>query len=127
MAEEIASKSLRGSVAPKEGEFQEGKGWFSRKGSILTLGLTPTGIEEIGTVEKVELPEEGDDFEKGNVVVTLDGSNGKLELITPATGMVQELNEALSDEPEIVTEDPLEEGWLVKLEIEDSSDLKEFD
>ena len=49
-----------------------------------------------------------------------------MELITPATGIIHELNEAARDEPDMVTEDPLEEGWLIKLEIEDTSDLKEF-
>ena len=112
--------------APKEGEFLDGKAWFYRKGTTLTLGLTPAGIEEIGSVETIEFPNEGDDFEKGNIVVTVDGSNGKVELITPATGIIHELNEAAREEPEMVTEDPLEEGWLIKLEIQDSSDLKEF-
>jgi glycine cleavage system H protein len=92
----------------------------------LTLGLTPAGIEELGSVETIEFPNEGDDFEKGNVVATIDGSNGKVELITPATGIIHELNEAAREEPDMVTEDPLEEGWLIKLEIHDSSDLKEF-
>ena len=112
--------------APREGEFLDGKAWFYRKGLTLTLGLTPAGVEELGSVESIELPDEGADFEKGNVVVTVEGSNGKVELITPATGIIHELNEAARDEPDMVTEDPLEEGWLVKLEIEDSSDLKEF-
>ena len=112
--------------APREGEFLDGKAWFHRKGTTLTLGLTTAGVEELGSVESIEFPNEGDDFEKGNVVVTVDGSNGKVELITPATGIIQELNEAAVDEPEMVTEDPLEEGWLIKLEIQDSSDLKEF-
>jgi len=112
--------------APREGEFLDGKAWFHRKGSTLTLGLTPAGVEELGSVETIEFPDDGDDFEKGNVVVTIDGSNGKVELIPPATGIIQELNEAAQDTPDMVTEDPLEEGWLIKLEIEDSSDLKEF-
>ena len=126
MAEDLESKALRGSAAPKEGEFLDGKAWFHRKGNTVTLGLTISGVEEIGSVEKIEFPDEGDDFEKGNVIVTVDGSNGKLELITPATGVIQELNEAAKSEPDMVTEDPLEEGWLIKLEIQDTSDLKEF-
>lgn len=113
-------------VAPKSGEFLEGKLWFQRKGSSLTLGLTSLAIEEIGQVEGVEFPDEGDDFEKGDVVLTVDGSNGKIEVTTPASGIVQEVNEAAKGEPDMVSEDPLEEGWLIKLEIQDSSDLKEF-
>ncbi len=114
-------------TVPKNGEFLEGKLWFSRKGSFLTLGLTNAAIEEVGNVEVLELPDEGDDFDKGDVVVTVDGSNGKLEVVTPAAGIVHEINEAAQADPDMVSEDPLEEGWLVKIEIQDSTDLKEFD
>lgn len=113
-------------AAPKNGEFLEGKLWFQRKGSVLVVGLTNSAVEDVGSVESIEFPNEGDDFDKGDVVVTVDGSNGKLEVITPAAGIIQEVNEAAQSEPDMVTEDPLEEGWLFKLEIQDSSDLKEF-
>ena len=113
-------------AAPKHGEYQDGKLWFHRKGSMVTVGLTLSAIEDIGSVESVELPEEGEDFEKGNVVATVDGTNGSLEIITPASGVVQEINETAKDNAEVITDDPLEEGWLLKLEIQDASDLSEF-
>ena len=113
-------------IAPKNGEFAEGKCWFHRKGTTVTIGLTSLAIEEIGDVTQVEFPDDGDDFTKGDIVVTIDGASGKLEVITPATGIIEEVNEAAKEEPEIISDDPLEEGWLVKLEIEDTSDLKEF-
>ncbi len=113
-------------LAPKNGEFLDGKLWFQRKGSILTLGITSAAIEELGSVESLELPNEGDDFDKGDMVVTVAGSQGKIEVITPAAGLIQEVNQAAQDEPERVTEDPYEEGWLVRLEIQDVSDLKEY-
>jgi glycine cleavage system H protein len=113
-------------IAPRNGEFLDGKLWFHRKGSMLTVGLTSLAVEEIGSVESVEFPDEGADFEKGDTIVTVDGSLGKIEVVTPATGLVQEINEAAKDQPDMVSEDPLEEGWLVKLEIQDTSDLKEF-
>lgn len=113
-------------VAPKNGEFMDGKLWFHRKGSAVTVGVTSLAIEEVGAVESVDLPSEGDDFEKGDVIATVDGTNGKLEVTAPASGFVQEVNEAVSSEPDVVSDDPLEEGWLIKLEVQDTSDLKEF-
>jgi glycine cleavage system H protein len=88
--------------------------------------LTNLAIEEIGEVQGMELPDEGDDFQKGDVVVTVEGSNGRVEVIAPASGVIQEINEAAKEEPDMVSDDPLEEGWLIKLEIEDTSELKEF-
>jgi glycine cleavage system H protein len=113
-------------VAPKSGEFLDGKLWFQRRGSVVTLGLTSNAVEELGVVESVEFPNEGDDFDKGEVVVTVAGSQGKIDVITPAAGLIQEINEAAQDEPDRVTEDPLEEGWLVRLEVQDPSDLNEY-
>ena len=111
---------------PKNGEFLDGKLWFSRKADIVTVGVTTLAIEELGEVQGVEFPDEGADFTKGDIMITVDGSNGKIEVIAPATGIVHEINKAAVEEPDMVSEDPLEEGWLVKLEIEDTSDLKEF-
>ena len=113
-------------IAPKSGEFNDGKLWFHRKGTMVTVGMTSLAVEEVGEVQSIEFPDEGADFGKGDTMVTVDGSNGKMEVIAPATGIIQEINEAAKEEPDMVSEDPLEEGWLVKLEIEDTSDLKEF-
>ena len=113
-------------AAPKNGEYFDGKLWFSRKGTIVTMGMTNSGIEEVGSVQSIEWPEDGLDFEKGEVILTVDGSNGSIEIPAPASGLVQEINEAAKEEPDMVSDDPLEEGWLVKIEIQDKSDLKEF-
>jgi glycine cleavage system H protein len=112
--------------APKNGEYFEGKLWFTRKGTMVTLGMTSMAVEEVGSVQSIEFPEEGLDFEKGEVILTVDGSNGSIEVPAPASGIVQEINEAAKEEPDMVSDDPLEEGWLVKIEIQDTSDLKEF-
>ena len=112
-------------LAPRNGEFFDGKLWFYRKGSSLTLGLTSSAVEEIGSVESIEFPSEGEDFEKGEIVVTIAGSQGQVEVMTPASGVIQEVNEAAQQEPEMVSDDPLEQGWLVKLEMQDPTDLRE--
>jgi|GEM_PF-799958 len=117
--------TIMSDAPPKAGEFHEGKLWFNRKGKSLTLGLTSLGVELIGQIEDVELPDEGEDFEKGDTVVTISGSKGSIELIAPATGVIEEINATAKAEPDVVNEDPLEEGWLVKLQIEDVSDLLE--
>jgi glycine cleavage system H protein len=113
-------------VAPKRGELQEGKVWFSRKLSLLTLGLTHAGVEELGEIEGFDLPDDGEDFTKGEVMLTLEGSRGTLEVIAPASGVISESNAAVQDDSTVIEEDPLEEGWLIKVEIEDPAELKEF-
>ena len=111
---------------PKNGEYLDGKLWFRRKGSKVTVGLTSLAVEDVGSAESVEFPSEGSDFEKGEAIVTVIGSNGRIEVPAPASGVVSEWNEAASSEPEMITDDPFEEGWLIQIEIEDPSDLREY-
>jgi glycine cleavage system H protein len=93
---------------------------------MVTLGLTSSAIDTLGEIESLELPEEGDDFVKGEAVGSVDGTHGSLEIVAPASGVVSEINAAAQGEPEMVSEDPLEEGWLIKLEIQDSTDLQDL-
>ena len=112
-------------VAQKTSEYLDGKLWFQRSGSTtVTIGMTNLAIEDIGEVESVEFPNAGDDFKKGDVVATVDGTQGSLEVIAPASGIVQEVNDAVQEEPERVSDDPLEEGWLFTFEVNEASELK---
>ena len=112
--------------APKSGEFFDGKLWFDRKGTVVTIGLNNSAFEEIGLLESVELPVEGDDFVKGEVLATVDGSKGSLGVIAPASGVIEEINGAVTEELDRIVEDPREEGWLVRINIQDTSELKEY-
>lgn len=108
------------------GEFSEGRFWFRRKGSVLTVGMTSQAIDFLGVLQTVGLPEEGEEYQKGDVLTTIEGVRGTLEVITPVSGAVHEVNTAVEEEPEIATEDPLEEGWLVKMQMNDQSELEDL-
>lgn len=112
--------------APRSGEYQDGKLWFQRRGSTLTIGVTLSGVEDVGEPDGIEFPDEGDDFTKGDILLTVEGSRGKLEVTAPASGTVKDVNGDARNEPGMVSEDPLEEGWLIKLEIQDSTDLQDL-
>ncbi len=111
----------------KSGEFQGGKCWYELRGDILTLGLTDRGIEEIGQIEDIDFPDDGADFGKGEAILSLEGSRGSLDLLAPAAGLIEEVNEKLGDDTQALQDDPLEEGWLVRLEIQDPTDLTDFE
>ena len=114
------------SQTPKNGEYSDGNFWFQRKGSLVTIGITNALVDEVGVVHAIQFPEEGDDFNKGESIGTLSGNLGKTEIIIPAAGVIEEINSLAVGEPSVVSEDPFEEGWLVKLQIQDPSDLMEY-
>ncbi|MBS1961366.1 MAG: glycine cleavage system protein H [Bdellovibrionales bacterium] len=111
---------------PKEGEFEGGKLWFSRRGNILTIGLTSGAIDKLGDLDGITLPEEGDHFDAGDEIVTVDGTRGSVEVTLPTKGVVLSVNPVASD-PVAVSEDPLEEGWLVRYQIEDLEALLDLE
>lgn len=117
-----AKESRAGSII----EFNDGKLWFQKKLNILTIGMTLDALDGVGDVEGVNLPSEGDDFDKDDVIAEIDGSDDNVKVYTPAAGFVIEVNAAVSEDTQILNEDPIDEGWLVKIEIQDESDLKEY-
>lgn len=114
------------SRAAKIIDFDEGKLWFQKDGNTLVLGITLDALDELGTVKSVSMPADGDDFDKDDVVVEIEGEEGAVNVTTPAAGFVTEINTALDSDPGILSEDPIDEGWLVKIEMQDVTDLKEY-
>ncbi len=120
----VGSKSE--SKVPKEGEFFQGQLWYSRRGNVLTIGLTSSAIDKLGDLDGITLPEEGDHFDAGDDIVTIEGTHGSVEVALPTKGVVLSVNPVASD-PVAVSEDPLEEGWLVKYQIEDLEALLDLE
>ena len=118
--------SAKESRAARIIEYNDGKLWFHKKSNIVTIGVTINALDETGDVEGINLPDEGDDFDKDDIVCELDGADGGLKVYTPAAGFVVEVNASVAEDTQIINEDPVDEGWLVKLEIQDDSDLKEY-
>lgn len=115
------------SKLPKNGELESGKLWFSRRGNVLTLGLTSHGVDQLGDLENIELPEDGDLIEEGDPIVTIEGSRDSIDVAIDSKGVVLEVNPSASDLT-VVAEDPLEEGWLVKFQVDDlESAFAEFE
>ncbi len=109
-------------------EYDEGRIWFKKKAGLITVGLTEKALEEIGSVQAVQLPVEGDEVSQDDVVCEIEGSKQNFELISPLDGSVVAVNEVLNEDFESLQGDPLDEGWILKLKIlkedeeEDSDD-----
>jgi len=96
-------------------EYDEGRIWFRKKGTVITVGLTEKALEEIGSVQSIQLPAEGDEVNQDDVVVEIEGAKQNFEVIAPVDGGVISVNEGLSEDFDSLQGDPLDEGWLFKL------------
>ncbi len=83
----------------------------------VTIGLTDYLQEKVGEIYGLRLPEEGEEFIKDEPFSMIEAKNGRLELKAPISGEVLDVNYEAAEVPEIINEDPLTEGWLVKIEM----------
>jgi glycine cleavage system H protein len=98
--------------------------WISMEdGDVGVIGITDYAQEQLGELVYVELPEVDKEFDAGSDVVVIESVKAAGEVKVPVGGTVVAVNEALVDEPEKVNNDPMGEGWFVKLKITDTSEL----
>lgn len=108
---------------PNDLKYSEDHEWVKVDGNTVTIGITDFAQGELGDVVFVELPEEGDDLTQGESFGSVESVKTVSELYAPLNGKIVEVNEELEDSPELVNESPYEEAWMVKVELEDTSQL----
>lgn len=108
---------------PDNLKYYDSHEYASLEGKIATIGITAYAVDELGDIVFLELPEVGDEVEKGESFGTVESVKAVEDLVSPVSGSVIERNETLIEAPEKLSDDPYEDGWLVKVEIEDPGDL----
>jgi glycine cleavage system H protein len=91
-----------------------------------TIGLTDYLQEKLGEIHGIRLPEEGEEFLKDESFTKVEAKNGRRNIKAPVSGEVLEVNDEVVEEPEIINEDPLSEGWLLKVELTSSQEFDEL-
>ena len=100
--------------------------WVRVEGEEAVLGISDYAQDQLSDVVYVELPEEGDAFEKGDVFAVVESVKTASDVYTPVSGEILEINEALEDSPELVNQDPYGEAWFVRITLQDSGELDEL-
>lgn len=90
------------------------------------IGITEYAQEQLGDVVYVEVPDVGDELEAGDELGTVESVKSVSEILSPVTGIVTSINEVLEDEPELVNDDAMGEGWFVELEAIGEVDTSNF-
>ena len=108
---------------PQDLKYSEDHEWVKADGNTVTIGITDFAQGELGDIVFVELPEEGDEMTKGESFGSVESVRTVSELYAPLNGKIVEVNEELEDSPELVNESPYEDAWMVKVELEDTSQL----
>ena len=107
-------------------KFTEEHEWLRSEGDIVVVGITEHASTQLGDVVFVELPEEGTTVSKDDEIVVIESVKAASDILAPLDGEIIKINEALSDEPSKVNEDPMGEAWFFKMKPSDPSQVEEY-
>ena len=108
-------------------KYSEDHEWVDAKeDDLVVIGITDFAQEQLGDLVYVELPEVGDECTKGENISVIESVKAASDLVAPVSGSIIEVNSRLEEEPEIVTEDSMGEGWFIKVKLSDPAELDEL-
>ncbi|MBI4495859.1 MAG: glycine cleavage system protein GcvH [Deltaproteobacteria bacterium] len=109
---------------PEELKYTRDHEWVRREDGFAVVGITGHAQEKLGSIVFVELPPPAKSFRRGEVLATVDSVKTVAEVYAPVGGEVEAVNEALREKPEAINQSPYEEGWMVRLKVDDPAELE---
>ncbi|MFP3912272.1 MAG: glycine cleavage system protein GcvH [Desulfobacteraceae bacterium] len=116
-------KAIQELLLPEEAVYTDDHEWALQVGEQCTVGITDYAQDQLGDIVFVELPTVGERFKQGDVFGTVESVKAVAELFMPVSGEITEINEALTDAPELVNTSPYDQGWLVRIGPDQAADL----
>ena len=103
--------------------YSESHEYVKVDGDFAYIGITDYAQHALGNVVYVDLPEVDDEVEAGEEFGAVESVKAASDIISPVSGTVVEVNEALEDEPELLNQDAYE-NWIIKVEMSDKAELE---
>ena len=102
-------------IIPDDLRYTEEHEWVRIEDDLAVVGITDYAQNELGDVVFIELPEVGDDVVATEAFGTIEAVKTVSDLYSPVSGTVEEVNEALTDSPDLVNKEPYSDGWMIKI------------
>ena len=109
---------------PEDLKYHPEHDWARIDGDVATFGITWFAQDQLGEVVFVELPSVGSNVTGGQSYAEVESVKAVSDVIAPLTGEVTEINEALTDSPEAINDDPYDGGWIAKVRLSDASEVE---
>ena len=97
--------------------------WVNTDDGVLTIGINEDGLEEFSEILSINLPAENEEVSPDEVCGEVETDQGPMNIYSPIAGRVSEVNEAVVENASLIQEDCFGDGWLLKIEPDDSDDL----
>ena len=107
-------------------KFTEDHEWLRIEGDLIVVGITDHAATQLGDVVFIELPEVEAMVAEGDEVVVIESVKAASDILAPVTGEIVAVNDALSDNPALVNQDPMGAAWMFKIRVDDLSVIDAF-
>jgi glycine cleavage system H protein len=111
---------------PKDIRYHKEHTWVRVSGRKGTIGITDYAQDALGDIVYIDLPEVDASVEANTEMSEIESTKSTSSVISPVSGRILEVNEELSESPEIINEDPYGKGWIAVIELEDPSETDDL-
>jgi len=108
---------------PDNLKYHKEHSWVKVDGNRVTIGITDYAQESLGDIVYMDLPEADSSVEVDGEIGEIESTKATSSVISPITGTIVKVNDALEDAPETINEDPYGKGWIVVVEMDNASEL----
>jgi len=108
---------------PKNLKYSKDHEWIRVDGETVYVGITDYAQRELGEIVFVDVTTVGESISEGEVFGSVEAVKTVSDLYLPISGEILEVNAELEDKPELVNEQPYDEGWIVKISVKDAGEI----
>ncbi len=111
---------------PENLKFTKDHEWIRVEGDTAFIGVTDFAQGELGDIVFIEVETEGETLDREEVFGTIEAVKTVSDMFMPLSGEVLEFNEKLEDAPELINSDPYGDGWIIKVNVAEVSELEDL-
>src|SRR5271170_1031669 len=108
---------------PQELMYTKDHEWAQVDDNVVSVGITEYAQDALGEIVYVELPEEGQKVTQNEPFGVVESVKAVSDLLAPVSGTVIEVNTSLGDDPGVLNDDPMNNGWMIRIEMDTEKEL----
>ncbi len=113
-------------MQPQDIRYHKEHTWVRVSGKKGTIGITDYAQDALGDIVYIDLPEVDSSVEANTEIAEIESTKSTSSVISPVSGRVIEVNDELSEAPEIINEDPYERGWIAVIELDNPAEIDDL-
>ncbi len=113
-------------MIPQDLKFAKTHEWTRLDGEVVTIGISEYAIKQLGDIVYVELPSVGATVKREGAFGVIESVKAAVEVFSPIDGEVVQANDEITDNIELLSQDPYTQGWMVKVKAPDPQQLDDL-